>query len=343
MTSETIIPTEIGDALPVAVEGGPSALDKDDLKAIIALNGDDVIGFYTTIVITWLTIAATIAGAVYLDHWVATAAAIFLIATRQNVLGLLNHDQVHRLGHHSKFGDLFTNIFCAFPILITLQGYRHVHLTHHRKYFTADDPDYLRKQGHEYNFPQKPHGFLFTVIKDLIGLNLIATVRGKAPSNNLGDENREPVNRALQLGFYAALATALTATNTWYYFLLYWFLPIVTVLQVIVRWGAICEQRYNLVDPSMEESTPLIKPRWWEAYLLPNLNFNLHIYHHWFPKVGYRNLPKVHEIFVRNGLVNEQNVFNGYVDYLMFLLGKGAHHPDNLVHADDHGSGLHPT
>ena len=339
MTSETIIPTEIGEALPIAVEGGPAALDKNALKAVVALNGDDVVGYYSTLLVTWLARAIAIACAVFFDSWIINLLAIFFIATRQNVLGLLNHEQVHRLGHHSKVGDFLTNIFCAFPILITLQGYRHVHLTHHRKYFTEEDPDYLRKQGSEYNFPQKPHEFLMTVIKDLIGLNLVATVRGKAPKDSM-PENREPVNRALQLGFYALLATVLTVTNTWYYFLLYWFLPIVTVLQVIVRWGAICEHRYNLVEPSMEESTPLIKPRLWEAYLLPNLNFNLHIYHHWFPKVSYRNLPKVHEIFVQNGLVHEENVFNGYVDYLMYLLGKGAHHPQNI---QDHASELHLT
>ena len=341
MNAEQSIVQEVGEPLPVAVEGAPGSLAAQELKAVLALNGADNAGFYTTIVITWLTIAVAIGGAVYFDHWLASLAAVFLIATRQNVLGLLTHEQVHRLGANSKFGDLIANIFCAFPILITLQGYRHIHLTHHRKYFTESDPDYLRKQGKEFTFPQKTHEFLLTILKDVIGLNLIATVRGKAPSTASG-ENPEPVSRTLQIGFYATVATVLTLTNTWYYFLLYWFIPIVTVLQVIVRWGAICEHRYNLIDPSMEESTPLIRPRVWEALLLPNLNFNLHIYHHWFPKVACRNLPKVHEIYVRNGLVNEDNVFNGYVDYLLFLLGQGEHHTASAP-GQHSGKGLHPT
>jgi len=94
---------------------------------------------------------------------------------------------------------------------------------------------------------------------------------------------------------------------------------------VIVRWGAICEHRYNLIDPSIQESTPLIQPRWWEALLLPNLNFNLHVYHHWYPTVPFRNLPRIHRIFVANGLVDRSRVFDGYVDYLMFLVAKGRH------------------
>ena len=341
MSTEHTIVEQVGDPLPVAVRGGPGTLEENEIKSILALNGADAAGFYSTIAFTWLTIAAVITGAVYLDHWLASIAAIFLIATRQNVLGLLTHEQVHRSGANSKFGDLITNIFCAFPILITLQGYRHIHLTHHRKYFTDADPDYRRKQGKEFTFPQRPQEFLITVLKDIIGLNLIATVRGKAPSSASG-ENPEPVNRVLQIGFYATVAVLLSVTNTWYYFLLYWFIPIVTVVQVIVRWGAICEHRYNLIDPSMEESTPLIKPRLWEAILLPNLNFNLHIYHHWFPKVACRNLPKVHEIFERNGLVNQENVFNGYVDYLLFLLGQGHRHAD-VVGKQATGKELHPT
>ena len=341
MSTEQNIVEQLGEPLPIAVEGGPELLDKDTLKSVLALNGDDKSGFYSTLVITWITIAATITGAVLLDHWFANIIAIFLIATRQNVLGLLTHEQVHRSGANSKFGDFIANVFCAFPILISLQGYRHIHLTHHRKYFTESDPDYLRKQGKEFTFPQKTSEFLLTVFKDLIGLNLIATVRGKNPNESMG-KNPQPVNRALQIGFYLSLIAALSITQTWYYFLLYWFIPIVTVLQVIVRWGAICEHRYNLIDPSMEESTPLIKPHAWEAMLLPNLNFNLHIYHHWFPKVACRNLPKVHEIFVRSGLVNEENIFHGYSDYLMYLLGRGRHHTEHSG-AKSPANGLHPT
>ena len=185
MNTEHAIVKQVGDPLPIAVKGGPGTLEESEIKSVLALNGADETGFYSTIAITWLTIVATISGAVYLDHWLANIAAIFLIATRQNVLGLLTHEQVHRSGANSKFGDFIANIFCAFPILISLQGYRHIHLTHHRKYFTEFDPDYRRKQGEEFTFPQKPQAFLMTALKVIIGLNLIATVRGKAPGPDL--------------------------------------------------------------------------------------------------------------------------------------------------------------
>ena len=31
--------------------------------------------------------------------------------------------------------------------------------------------------------------------------------------------------------------------------LLYWLVPLLTVTQVLVRWGALCEHKYNLDQP----------------------------------------------------------------------------------------------
>lgn len=92
------------------------------------------------------------------------------------------------------------------------------------------------------------------------------------------------------------------------------------MLQIIVRWGAVCEHQYNRVGTSVQETTPLIAIRWWEKLLMPNLNFSYHIYHHYFPSVSFSQLPKVHAVFLRYELVDEGAVFNGYWSYLKFIL-----------------------
>ena len=88
---------------------------------------------------------------------------------------------------------------------------------------------------------------------------------------------------------------------------------------VIARLGAITEHIYDLPGASVIESSPLMLQKWWEKLLLPNLNFSLHPYHHYYPGVACLNLPKVHKVFARENLVNEQNVFHGYWDYLKYL------------------------
>ena len=115
----------------------------------------------------------------------------------------------------------------------------------------------------------------------------------------------------------------LTWAGAWGLFLVYWLLPILTVSQLIVRWGAICEHKYNLPGASVPESTPLIVLSWWERLLLPNLNFAMHPYHHFFPGVAFSNLPAIHAIYCREGLVDHANIFAGYGAYLCFITRGG--------------------
>jgi len=310
----------IGDPLPSAVLGDPSRLSPEAQTKIKAMMGSDTVRFLLKLGLTWATIIGTIAAAAWLENIWFSIAAVFFIGTRQNILGLLVHEQTHRLGIASKAGDHLTNLACAFPLLITLEGYRRVHLAHHRHYFTEHDPDFRRKQGKEWTYPQRVREFIKTIITDLLAMNLVKTLRGKADDGAVDQRPQRGTPAWVRLAFYAALAVVFTLTKTWPLFLLYWLLPLLTVMQVIVRFGAICEHKYNLADPSLAESTPMIEPRWWEMLLLPNLNFNLHIYHHWYPAIPFTRLPAVHRLFKREGLVQSANVFHGYGAYVKHLL-----------------------
>lgn len=62
--------------------------------------------------------------------------------------------------------------------------------------------------------------------------------------------------------YFLGVAGLLTVTGQWISFLLYWVLPLLTVFQLIVRWGALCEHKYNLAGASAADSTPLIVLSW---------------------------------------------------------------------------------
>jgi len=66
--------------------------------------------------------------------------------------------------------------------------------------------------------------------------------------------------------------------------------------------------------------------------LLPNLNFTLHPYHHYFPGIPYADLPQVQAIFDREGLLDRTRVFNGYGQYLRFVLHRNG---ESLAAAED--------
>ena len=69
---------------------------------------------------------------------------------------------------------------------------------------------------------------------------------------------------------------------------------LLTVTQVLVRWGALCHH------PEMVGEAPP--------------------YHHYFPGVPYSDLPKIHAIFEREGLVIRPRVFYGYGSFIRFIV-----------------------
>ena len=307
--------------LPIPIRIEKDALPTDLVKRVQELNGARPAAFTFTLVMAWVVIFGSIILAEWIDAWWASLLAILIIATRMNILGLLVHDQTHLGGYRHKFGDLLVNLFCAYPLVIlTVEGYAQVHLAHHRDYFGKNDPDHLRKTGPDWTFPKSRGQLLKLFLKDLLALNLIATMRGKRLEGGQVKFQRRGINpKWVRPVYLLAIIAVLIATGTWPLALLYWLLPLLTIMQAIVRWGAVCEHEYNNENGFVTETTPLIKLKWGEGRVLPNLNFSLHIYHHYFPGVAFSELPKVHQMFVDAGLVDDKAVFHGYGEYLKYL------------------------
>jgi fatty acid desaturase len=308
-----VISTEFG------LLGERQALPTDARNQILALGGPRPWLFLRAALFAWVIIFGAIGWAAFANNIWVSLLVILIVATRQNVLGLLVHEQAHCLGFPAR-GDVIANLLAAYPLLVlTVESYAQVHLSHHKYFFTDKDPDFLRKSGPDWTFPMPPWRFARLILGDLIGFNVWRLLKGKRLEGG-AFKRPHPTPKWIRLAFYGSVAVALTVTHTWHLFLLYWLLPLVTVFQVIVRWGAVCEHKYNLRNATIGESSPIIVPRWWEMLLLPNLNFALHPYHHLFPGVSYSNLPRVHEIFRGVGLIDDTRVFHGYGAYLKYLL-----------------------
>lgn len=307
--------------LPIPVEIERRALPRELTDQVNQLAGPRPVSFTITLLSAWAVIFGAIGLAQWIGTWWAALGAILIVATRMNVLALLVHDQVHLLGYRHRFGDLLVNLFCAYPLVIlTVEDYAQIHLAHHRDYFTPDDPDHMRKSGPEWSFPKSRPEFLKIALRDVLGLNILALARGKRERTGRIRFVRPGYNpKWLRPVYFLLVIALLIYTGTWQLALLYWVLPLLTVMQLIVRWGAICEHEYNREGAAVMETTPLIELRWWEKLLLPNLNFSLHIYHHYFPGVAFSRLPLIHRMFKAAGLVDEQAVFKGYGAYFRYL------------------------
>jgi fatty acid desaturase len=308
--------------LPSALLGDHRRLSPAARAEIHALIRPRPIRFLVQLALAWVTIAAVVWLALASGSLLVSAVAIVIVASRQLLLGFLIHEQVHDLALPRRGGDLVVNLCAAFPLLvITVEGYTQVHLAHHKHYFTPDDPDFVRKSGPDWAIPMTLGRLASLFLTDLLGLNLIRLIRGKRTNTYRPEFNRpKHPPTVIRVAFYLVAALVITALGGWPVVLVYWLLPLLTVTQALLRWVALCEHKYNLVDPEIAASSPIIVLRWWERLLLPNLNFTLHPYHHYFPGIPYADLPRVQSIFDREGLLDRARMFNGYGQYARFLL-----------------------
>jgi len=307
--------------LKPAVLGNKKSLSPEAQAEINNLAGRRPVKFMLELTIAWLIIFSVIGCAVWAQNIWVSILAIFIIATRQHILLLLVHEQAHRLALKSAYGDLFVNIFNAFPLLLmTVEGYSQVHMLHHRNYFTEKDDDISRKIGDNWTFSMPKRKLAKLFLTDLFALNVWKMIKGKMAKSDFTLFKRpSTILFWVRPTYFIAMGIILSITHTWGVFLLYWVLPLFTILQCIIRWGAICEHQY-VPNAKLTDTTPIIMPLWWENMLLPNLNFNMHTYHHLFPGIAFCELPKAHEIFQREKLIDESAVFKSYFSYLKFLV-----------------------
>ncbi|HBC56332.1 MAG TPA: hypothetical protein DCZ03_04130, partial [Gammaproteobacteria bacterium] len=291
-----------GSPLPNSLLGGKDDLSLEGRKELKRLTGARPVPFLSTLAVTWLSIVATMAVAAWMDAIWFYLFAIIFIGTRQNILGLLIHEQTHYLCSSHPWADAVTNLFAGWPIIVvSVENYAKVHLAHHSFYFTEKDPDFIRKKGKDWTFPMKPHSLFLLFLKDLMGGTFFHLISSKKIERQNQIRRPQVLPGWLKLFYYASIIALSVWFGIWKLLLLLWVLPLLLVLPVIVRFSAICEHKYDVLSGKIEESTATIILNKWERALLPRLNFNYHIYHHYFPGISFCNLQKVHALFEKEG------------------------------------------
>jgi fatty acid desaturase len=253
-------------------------------------------------------------------HWwpnpLVILICIVLIGTRQHALFVMAHDAAHYLLFDSRRLNDAVGRLCAAAPGLSMCTYRVIHRLHHNNLYGELDPDTALHGG----YPRGRSYLLKKLSKDLIGLTAWKTYAyflGGAPALNtatnatlrplddtspkLREEARRDRNQviAIHVGLLAFFAWSGYLVQ----YLVLWVLPLVTVVQALLRLRAIAEHgaTTDFSSPLTAARTNLM-PAWLEWLVFPH-RVNYHIEHHLYASVPHYNLPRLHRAMAERGLL----------------------------------------
>jgi fatty acid desaturase len=198
--------------------------------------------------------------------------------------------------------------------------YRVIHRLHHNHLYGPQDPDIALHGG----YPRGKAYLARKLAKDLAGLTAfktfsyffgapsLNTATGKAerPLDDTSPRLRAAARRDrwTVLGFHVVAPLVAFATGWGWQYVVLWMLPLVTVLQAILRLRAICEHGAvtDYGSPLTAARTNLVSL--WLRYAMFPHHVNYHVEHHLYPAVPHYHLPKLHAALVAHGILDGAEV-----------------------------------
>jgi fatty acid desaturase len=261
--------------------------------------------------------AAIAVGLAFWPNPLVIFVCVAVIGTRQHALFVIAHDAAHYLLYENRFLNEAVGRACAMLQGLSMCTYRVIHRLHHNNLYGELDPDTALHGG----YPRGRNYLIKKLLKDLSGLTAWKTYAyflGGAPALNtwtnvalrpLDDTSVKLRREALQdrnavIVFHAILLLLFAWSGYLAQYLVLWILPLVTVVQAILRLRAIAEH-----GATTDFSSPLtaartnVAPAWLEWLIFPH-HVNYHVEHHLYASVPHYNLRELHREMADRGMLD---------------------------------------
>ncbi len=266
-------------------------------------------------------IAAAIVVALYTGPSPWVILSVIAIGIAQHGIFILAHEAAHyRLFANRAVNDAAGRLI-GMTGGVSMCTYRVTHRLHHNNLYTAQDPDTAIHGG----YPRGKWYLIKKLLRDLVGLNAWKTyayffgapaINDDAPGriNPLNDTSPQLRAAARQdrwcvVAFHVMAPVLAFIAGSWTglaWYAVLWLLPLVTVLQPILRLRAICEHGAvtDLSSPltaARSNNTTGTALNWLGRTLLFPHHVNYHLEHHLYPAVPHYHLPRLHQLLQEKG------------------------------------------
>ena len=252
----------------------------------------------------WFVIGAALAAVGVWPHFYTVAASVLIIGNRQHALAILGHDGTHyTLSRHAAFNDFLTNLFCFWPLGLTVSGYRALHYAHHKNTGKENDPElgHKRMRAPQWDLPATPLTVMRYALMDLIGYSLtdyLIIVRFSKPQSRsdyapLALFHVAVVSLALWLGCWLAAAA--------------WYFSLVTSFMMFFRLRLWLEHQGT-------DDTQRLALTWWQGTVLSPHNAWYHWEHHKYPTVPYHRLPQARRLLDGPAIQTLRDLVTGFAE-----------------------------
>ncbi len=289
----------------IRADGRPQSAMRDELRRIPSLRNGLSVAFLYVQVAALVAVVVASPGLWRLLTW----PIVFVLMGRTHAqFASLMHEAAHRLLFKNRtLNDTVGRWLLGFPGFTTTDGYRRVHMAHHREEFGPDEPDFALYAS----YPVAAASLRRKLMRDATGRTGLKLLRQQLRSLSAPEavvRNTQRKIWVLQLAMFAACIVA----DAWWLYLVFWLLPYLTVWRVINRLRSIAEHGGMSASKDRRITTHAVRQHPLARFMLVPYNIGLHLAHHVDSGVPMRNLPRFNQALHDSGYIDDTLEYASY-------------------------------
>ena len=303
MVPDASVFTQIDGNDKILANGHPTSQWRTELRHIPNFrNAISIASIYVqTIGIIWAALA--------LHNPISYVVAFLLMGRAHAQLLALMHESVHRLlFRNRKLNDFVGRWLLGYLSFVNTDGYRYVHMAHHREEFGPNEPDIPLYA----NYPITRASFWRKMRRDGLGSTGFRMLRGQFMSIFKTDPQQLNTQRKIFSLHAVLLILSVIFVNPWVYVML-WLVPYITVWRVMNRLRSIAEHGGLRADDDRRVTTHSVKQHLFSSFFFVPFNLGWHIAHHADSGIPFRSLPKYHRQLRASGFVTDTYEYGSYL------------------------------